>query len=87
MGITKFTPQKPHINYQFGITNTLANWHSRIKIELMKKNKTRLGLVKTTIRVLRDIELTVVQGGGGTTTKPSNNPLACLVGPGGGEKL
>jgi hypothetical protein len=53
----------------------------------MKKNKTRLGLVKTTIRVLRDIELTVVQGGGGTTTKPSNNPLACLMGPGGGEKL
>jgi hypothetical protein len=52
----------------------------------MKKTKMRLELTKTTIRVLRDIELTVVQGGAGTG-KPSNNPLACIQGPGGGEKL
>jgi hypothetical protein len=52
----------------------------------MKKNKTRLELTKTTIRVLRDIELTAVQGGAGTG-KPSNNPLACIRALDGGEKL
>lgn len=52
----------------------------------MKKTKTRLGLTKTTIRVLRDIELTAVQGGAGTG-KPSNNPWGCVQAPDGGEKL
>jgi hypothetical protein len=52
----------------------------------MRKIKTRLGLTKTTIRVLQDSELAAVQGGAGTT-KPSNNPWACVQAPDGGEKL
>ena len=51
----------------------------------MKKTTTRLGLTKTTIRVLRDSELAAVQGG--VAEKPSNNPWACFQSPGGAEKL
>ena len=52
----------------------------------MKKTKTRLGLTKTTIRVLRDSELAAVQGGI-AADKPSNNPWACFQSPAGEEKL
>ncbi|HWO22663.1 MAG TPA: hypothetical protein VNO30_28080 [Kofleriaceae bacterium] len=45
----------------------------------MKKIKTRLSLTTTTVRVLRDAELSAVQGGGGARTS-SNDPLACFVG-------
>ena len=52
----------------------------------MKKITRRLGLKTTTIRVLRDIELTIVQGGAGTG-KPSNNPLGCVLAFDDGEKV
>ena len=47
----------------------------------MKKIKTSLKLMKTTVRVLQAAELTAVQGGGGaghlTERASSNNPTAC----------
>jgi hypothetical protein len=52
----------------------------------MKKNRTRLQLTKTTVRVLRDADLTVVHGGGGAAAArlgvgtSTNDPTACVVG-------
>jgi hypothetical protein len=54
----------------------------------MKKIKTRLQLTKTTVRVLRDAELTTVRGG---VFGSSANPKACAAAdfyrPDGGAKL
>jgi hypothetical protein len=52
----------------------------------MKKNRTRLQLTKTTVRVLRDADLTVVHGGGGVIAAVGGgrtstiDPTACVVG-------
>jgi hypothetical protein len=59
----------------------------------MKKNKTRLQLTKTTVRVLQDADLAAVRGGGGVppTRASSDDPAVCVVdgayGVDGGEKL
>ena len=57
----------------------------------MKKIKTRLQLTKTTVRVLRDGELTAVHGGIRATRTSTDDPTACFVGGGygvgGAEKL
>lgn len=48
----------------------------------MKKIKSRLQLTTTTVRVLRDAELSAVQGGLASTGGPKSSvdPTACFVG-------
>lgn len=52
----------------------------------MKKNKTRLQLTTTTVRVLRAADLAVVHGGGGGAAArlgvgtSTTDPTACVVG-------
>lgn len=52
-------------------------------MKTMKKIKTRLQLTKSTVRVLRDAELSAVQGGNGVALlagpKSTNDPTACVV--------
>jgi hypothetical protein len=71
-------PNSADRNYQLAIWNNknTRQQTSTTHIEAMKKIKTPLKLTKTTIRALRDAELTEVRGGivGGL----SENPNACV---------